>query len=175
MVDERPSSRPLQHVVQEVLQLSEALAGGGHVGAGSGGSGQRGAQQPRAVRGVPALRGGRLAPLRLDGGESHELHPLVVARSRGHEHPDAAVVGGTPEHVLTFWKLDALDAPLRYLGPSHALVYLGFEPQLVIPPTPTPTTPGWRWLSGVICESSHRHEGQNAQWLACVALKRDPR
>lgn len=98
MVDECPSSRPLQHVVQTVLQLSEAFTGGGHVGPGSGGSGQRSAQQTCAVRRVPALRGGRLTPLRLDSGESHELHPLVVARSRGHEHSDAAVVGWTSEH-----------------------------------------------------------------------------
>lgn len=107
MVDESPPSRSLQHVVQAVLQLSEALGGGGRVGPGSGGSGQGGAQQTRAVRRVPALRGGRLAPLRLDGSESHELHPLVVARSRGHEHSDAAVVGWTSEHFC----LDFFSSP----------------------------------------------------------------
>lgn len=95
MVDECAPSRPLQHVVQAVLQLSVAFARGGRVGPGSGRPRQRGAQQTRAVRRVSALRGGRLAPLRVDSGESHELHPPVVARIRGHQHSDAAVVGRT--------------------------------------------------------------------------------
>lgn len=92
VVDECASSRSLQHVVQTVLQLSEALACTGRVGPGSRRPRQRGAQQPCAVRRVPALRGGRLASLRVDGGESHELYPPVVVRSRRDQHSDAAVV-----------------------------------------------------------------------------------
>lgn len=93
MVDERESSWSLQHVVQKVLQLSEALARSGRVGAGSGRPWQRGAQETRAVRRVPALRGGRLAPLCVDGGESHKLYAPVIVGSRGRQHSDATVVG----------------------------------------------------------------------------------
>lgn len=98
MVDERPSSRSLQHVVETVLQLSEALTGGGRAGAGSGRPRERGPQQPRAVGRGSALRGGRLAPLRLHGGERHEFDAPVVVRSRWNEHSDAAVVGWTCQH-----------------------------------------------------------------------------
>ena len=92
MIDERPSSWSLQHVVQAILQFSVALTRSGRVGSGSRGSGQRSAQQTGAVRRVSALRAGRLASLRVDGGESHKLHPPVVVRSRGHEHSDSTVV-----------------------------------------------------------------------------------
>lgn len=93
MVDESEPSWSLQHVVQKVLQLSEAFAGRGCVGAGSGRPRQRGAQEPRAVRRVPALRRGRLAPLCVDGGESHKLDASVIVGSRGRQHSDATVVG----------------------------------------------------------------------------------
>lgn len=95
MVDECPSSWSFQHVVQAVLQLSVALAWGGRVGPGTGRAGQRGAQQTRAVWRVSSLRGGRLASLRVDSGESDELYPPVVVRSWGRQHSDAAVVGRT--------------------------------------------------------------------------------
>lgn len=95
VVDECPSSGSFQHVVEAVLQLSVAFARSGCVAPGSGWSWQRGAQQACAVRRVSALRGGRLASLGVYSGESHELHPPVVVRSRGHEHSDAAVVGWT--------------------------------------------------------------------------------
>lgn len=52
------------------------------------------------MRRVSALRGGRLAPLGLDGGERHELYPPVVVRGRGSEHSEAAVVGWTSEHFF---------------------------------------------------------------------------
>lgn len=103
MVDECPSSRSFQDVVQTVLQLSAAFAGGGRVGPGSGRTGQGGAQQTCAVRRVPALRCGRLAPLRVDGGQSHELYPPVVVRSRGHQHSDATVIRRTSQH-LSHWR-----------------------------------------------------------------------
>lgn len=92
MVDESESSWSLQHVVQKVLQLSEALARRGCVGPGSGRPWQRGAQETRAVRRVPALRRGRLAPLGVDGGESHELYASVIVGIRGRQHSDATVV-----------------------------------------------------------------------------------
>lgn len=101
MVDECPSSWSFQDVVQTVLQLSAAFAGGGRVGPGSGRTGQGSPQQTCAVRRVPTFRCGWLAPLRVDGGESHELYPPVVVRSRGHQHSDAAVIGRTSQHLQT--------------------------------------------------------------------------
>lgn len=95
VVDEGASSWSLQDVVQTVLQLSEALAGSGRVGPGSWRPGQRGAQQTRAVGRVSALRRGRLASLRVDSGESHELYAPLVVRTRRHQHSDAAVVRRT--------------------------------------------------------------------------------
>ncbi|TNN85714.1 hypothetical protein EYF80_003961 [Liparis tanakae] len=70
----------------------------GLVDPGRGPPGQRGAQQPCAVRRVSALRAGRFAPLRVDGGESHKLYPPVVARVRGYQHSDATVVWRASYH-----------------------------------------------------------------------------
>lgn len=49
VVDEGASSWPLQHVVEEVLDLAVALAGGGRGGSRSGGSGERSPQQAGAL------------------------------------------------------------------------------------------------------------------------------
>lgn len=92
MVDECASSWSLQHVVQTVLQLSEAFACRGRVGPGSRRPWQRGAKQTCAVRRVSALRSRRLALLCMDGGQSHELYPPVIVGTRGRQHSDAAVV-----------------------------------------------------------------------------------
>lgn len=132
MVDEGESSRSLQHVIQKVLQLSEALAGSGRVGAGSGRPGQRGAQETRAVGRVAALRGGRLAPLCVDGGESHELYAPLIVGSRRRQHSDAAVVGRASQHpdpyTVTNWHFSLDDPQERTakFGPIHRPVPVGF-------------------------------------------------
>lgn len=95
MVDERTSSWSLQHVVHGVLQPSVAFVGHGGAAPGSRGPRERVAQQPGAVGRVSALWGGRLAPLRVDSSESHELDPPVVVWSRGRQHSNAAVIGRT--------------------------------------------------------------------------------
>jgi len=92
MVDEIPSSWSLQHVVHAVLELSEAFARTRRVDPVRGPPGQRGAQQTCPVRQVSALRAGRFASLRVDGGQSHRLYPPVVARVRGYQHSGATVV-----------------------------------------------------------------------------------
>lgn len=97
MVDEGASSRPLQHVVEGVLKLAEALAGAGGGGSGSGGCGERGSQQPGALRRLRALRTRRLG---VYSRQRHELYAPVVVGRGGSEHPHTAVIRRAGQHAF---------------------------------------------------------------------------
>lgn len=96
VVDEGASSRPLQHVVEAVLDLAVTLAGGGRGGSGSGGSGIRSSQQAGALWRLRALRTRRLG---VHSRQRHELHAPVVGRG-GSEHPHTAVIGRATQHAF---------------------------------------------------------------------------
>lgn len=97
MVDERASSGSLQHVIEAVLDLAVALAGGGRGGSGSGGRRERGPEQAGALRGLRALRTRRLGAY---SRKRHELHAPVVVGGVRSEHLHTAVIGRAAQHAF---------------------------------------------------------------------------
>lgn len=96
VVDEGASSGSLQHVVQAVLDLAVALAGGGCGGSGSRWSRKWGSQQSGALRRLRALRTWRLG---VYSRQCHELHTPVIVCRGGSEHPHTAVIRRAAQHT----------------------------------------------------------------------------